>query len=86
MCGQSERKMTKLAEGVYEIQHPNPGGNVNGNTTLIIGERQVLVVDTCYLPSEARADIAQIRKWTDRTVSFVLNTHFHNDHNLVNRA
>jgi glyoxylase-like metal-dependent hydrolase (beta-lactamase superfamily II) len=86
MCGQSERKMTKLAEGVYEIQHPNTGGNVNGNTTLIIGERQVLVVDTCYLPSEARADIAQILKWTDRPVSFVLNTHFHNDHNLGNRA
>jgi glyoxylase-like metal-dependent hydrolase (beta-lactamase superfamily II) len=43
-------------------------------------------VDTCYLPSVAREDIAQIRQWTDRPVSFVLNTHFHNDHNLGNRA
>src|SRR5690349_2677737 len=40
LSGQSERKVTKLADGVYEIQHPNTGGNVNGNTTVIIGERQ----------------------------------------------
>jgi cyclase len=86
LAAQSERKVTKLAEGVYEIQHPAAGGNVNGNTTVIIGGRQVFVVDTCYLPSVAREDIAQIRQWTDKPVSFVLNTHFHNDHNLGNRA
>jgi len=79
--GQSERKVTKLADRVYEIQH-----EPSGNTTVIIGKRQVLVVDTCYLPSHARADIAQIRQWTDRPVSFVLNTHFHNDHNIGNQA
>ena len=77
----AETTMTKLAEGVYEIQH-----EPNGNTTVIIGDRQVLVVDTCFLPSAAREDIAQIRKWTDKPVSFVLNTHFHNDHNVGNRV
>ena len=82
-----KRKVTKLAEGVYAIEHEeNSAGFNNGNTTVIIGERQVFVVDTCFLPSEAREDIAQIRKWTDKPVSFVLNTHFHNDHNLGNRA
>jgi cyclase len=79
--GQSQRRVTQLAKGVYEIQH-----EPNGNTTVIIGERQVFVVDTCFLPSAAREDIAQIRRWTDKPVSFVLNTHFHNDHNLGNRA
>ena len=82
-----QRKVTKLAEGVYAIEHAeNSAGLNNGNTTVIIGDRQVLVVDTCFLPSEAREDIAQIRKWTDKPVSFVLNTHFHNDHNLGNRV
>ena len=80
--GQTERKVTKLADGVYEIEH-RPGGG--GNTTVIIGDRQVLVVDTGFLPSAAREDIAQIRQWTDKPVSFVLNTHFHNDHNFGNR-
>lgn len=82
MFAQSERKVTELAAGIYEIQHRSS----SGNTTVIVGERQVFVVDTCYLPSEAREDIAQIRQWTDRPVSFVLNTHFHNDHNLGNQA
>jgi glyoxylase-like metal-dependent hydrolase (beta-lactamase superfamily II) len=80
--GQTERKVTKLSEGVYEIEHRQGGG---GNTTVIIGDRQVFVVDTCFLPSAAREDIAQIRQWTDKPVSFVLNTHFHNDHNFGNR-
>src|SRR5580692_11651113 len=79
--GQSQRKVTQLADGVYEIQH-----EPNGNTTVIIGERQVFVVDTCFLPSAAREDIAQIRQWTGKPVSFLLNTHFHNDHNFGNRA
>lgn len=81
MFGEPVRKVTKLAERVYEIQH-----EPSGNTTVIIGDRQVFVVDTGFLPSVAREDIAQIRQWTDKPVSFVLNTHFHNDHNLGNRA
>jgi cyclase len=81
MSAWSERKVTKLADGVFEIQH-----DLSGNTTVIIGDRQVFVVDTCFLPSQAREDIAQIRQWTDKPVSFVLNTHFHNDHNIGNQA
>ena len=77
------RKVTNLADGVYAIEHADDGG---GNTTVIIGDRQVLVVDSCFLPSAARQDIAQIRQWTSKPVAFVLNTHFHNDHNLGNRA
>jgi len=87
MHGQIDRSVTKLAEGVYEIQHKDAlDGSASGNTTVIIGERQVFVVDSCFLPSAAREDIAQIRQWTDKPVAFVLNTHFHNDHNLGNRA
>jgi hypothetical protein len=43
VCGQSGRKVTKLADGVYEIQH-----EPSGNTTVIIGKRQIFVVDTCH--------------------------------------
>jgi glyoxylase-like metal-dependent hydrolase (beta-lactamase superfamily II) len=82
---QPQRQVTKLAEGVHEIQHQAEPYE-SGNTTVIIGERQVFVVDTCYLPSSAREDIAQIRQWTKKPVTFVLSTHFHNDHNLGNRA
>jgi cyclase len=82
-----QRRVTRLAEGVYAIQHKNlSDGNVSGNTTVIIGDREVFVVDSCYLPSLAREDIAQIRKWTDKPVGYLLNTHFHNDHNNGNKT
>jgi len=83
----NQRHITKLSEGVYAIQHQNlSDGNVSGNTTVIIGDREVFVVDSCYLPSQAREDIAQIRKWTDKPVGYLLNTHFHNDHNNGNKT
>ena len=80
---QDGRQATRLADGIYAIEHAGEGG---GNTTVIIGDRQVFVVDTCFLPSAARQDIDQIRQWTGKPVSFVLNTHFHNDHNLKKPA
>src|SRR5262250_2699314 len=84
---QTPRKTTKLADGVYAIEHEDVlDGLASGNTTVIVGERQVFVVDSCFLPSAAREDIAQIRQWTDKPVTFLLNTHFHNDHNLGNLA
>jgi glyoxylase-like metal-dependent hydrolase (beta-lactamase superfamily II) len=78
----NERIVTKLADGVYAIQHRIS----SGNTTVIIGDRQVFVVDSCQYPAYAREDIAQIRQWTDKPVAYLLNTHFHSDHNNGNRA
>jgi cyclase len=78
-----QRTVTKLADGVYAIQHPF--GN-SGNTTVIIGDRQVFVVDSPFFPAFAREDIAQIRQWSDKPVAYLLNTHFHEDHNTGNRA
>ncbi len=87
LSGETERTITKLADGVYEIEHKDEGlGVQSGNTTVIIGDRQVFVVDAGFMPSVAREDIAQIRQWTDKPVCFVLTTHFHNDHNFANRA
>jgi cyclase len=80
-----ERTLTKLAEGVYEIRHQSDG-NGNGNTTIIIGDREAFVVDSCLWPSAAREDIADIRKWTSKPVRYLLNTHWHGDHNFGNQA
>lgn len=49
-------------------QDPYPGW-VHGNTTVIIGEREVFVVDSTQFPSAAREDIAQIKQWTDKPVA-----------------
>jgi glyoxylase-like metal-dependent hydrolase (beta-lactamase superfamily II) len=80
-----ERTVIKLANGIYEIRHPDaPDTFPQGNTTVIIGERGVFVVDSCLLPSSARQDIAQIKQWTDKPVIYLLNTHWHFDHTLGN--
>ncbi len=39
-----------------------------------------MVVDSSYLPSSAREDIAQIKTWADRPVTYLVNTHWHPDH------
>ena len=83
----NERRVTKLADGVYAIEHKYLyDGSSSGNTTVIIGEREVFVVDSCYRPSSAQEDIAEIRKWTNKPVGYLLNTHFHNDHNNGNKT
>jgi len=79
------RTVEKLAEGVYMIRHEDaPDTFPQSNTTVIIGEREVLVVDSCYLPSSARKDIAEIRNWTDKPVRYLVNTHWHFDHTMGN--
>jgi len=61
-------------------------GHAQGNTLVVIGARSVLVVDSCLLPSSARQDIEQIRRWTAKPVTFLINTHWHFDHTLGNRT
>jgi glyoxylase-like metal-dependent hydrolase (beta-lactamase superfamily II) len=77
-----QRKTTQLAEGVYEIQHPDALGGSLGqaNTLVVVGERSALVVDSAFLPSDVTQDIAQIRRWTDKPVRFLVITHGHYDH------
>jgi cyclase len=76
-----ERTVTLVGPDLYVIRHADgPDGNPQGNTTVIIGESTVLVVDSGYLPSSAREDIAQIKRWTDKPVAWLVNTHWHPDH------
>lgn len=79
------RRFTKVADGIYTIRHKDsPDTFPQGNTTVIIGDREVLVVDSCYLPSSAREDIEQIKQWTNKPVKYLVNTHWHFDHTMGN--
>ena len=62
-------RMLRLAEGVYVIEHDDATGEwPHGNTGVIVGAAGAYVIDSCYLPSRARADIALIRRVTARPV------------------
>jgi glyoxylase-like metal-dependent hydrolase (beta-lactamase superfamily II) len=73
--------MVKIADGVYSaIRNEGQTGEADGNSTVIINDEDVVVVDTDITPSSARAVLAEIRKLTDKPVRYVINTHWHDDH------
>jgi glyoxylase-like metal-dependent hydrolase (beta-lactamase superfamily II) len=75
-------RVIQLADNVYAIEHDDATDEwPHGNTGVIVGRSSVFVIDSCYLPSRARADIALIRRITDKPVRFLMTTHWHFDHN-----
>jgi len=75
-------RMHAIADGVFVIVHDDATDEwPHGNTGVIVGNDGVLVVDSNYLPSRARADIALIRQVTDKPVRHLVITHWHFDHN-----
>jgi glyoxylase-like metal-dependent hydrolase (beta-lactamase superfamily II) len=75
-------RMLRLADNVFMIEHDDATDEwPHGNTGVIVGQAGLFVIDSCYLPSRARADIALIRSVTDKPVRFLMTTHWHFDHN-----
>ena len=78
-------KTERVADGVYAFITPEErSGFQSGNSVAIIGDNGVLVFDTGNIPSSTRRQIAEIRKLTDKPVRWVVNSHWHPDHNLGN--
>ncbi len=78
-------RTARVAGGVYAFITPEErSGFQSGNSIAIIGDDGVLVFDTGNIPSSTRRQIAEIRKLTDRPVRYVVNSHWHPDHNLGN--
>src|SRR5881409_1921627 len=78
-------KFEKIADGVYCATAT--GSMVTGsNNVVIIGSRDVLVVDTGTTPAAARAFIEDLKLLTPKPVRYVVNTHFHYDHTDGNQV
>jgi cyclase len=73
--------MTKVADGIYTTvrrdEMPSPA---DGNSTLIVNDRDVIVVDANLTASSARAVLSELRKITSKPVRYVIATHWHDDH------
>src|SRR5438876_9446279 len=78
-------KFEKIADGVYYATAT--GSMVTGsNNVVIIGDRDVLVVDTGTSPAAARAFVEDIKVLTSKPVRYVVNTQFHYDHTDSNQV
>ena len=73
--------VVKIADGVYGFMWRDPLADpIQGNALFVINDNDVVVVDTALLPSTARVMAAELRKLTPKPVSYVINTHWHDDH------
>ena len=72
-------RFNKVREGVY---HAVGTGNlaVVGNSSFIVNDNDVIVIDDHVSPAAAWVLLDEIKKVTDKPVTTVINTHFHYDH------
>ncbi|MEL7447858.1 MAG: MBL fold metallo-hydrolase [Pseudomonadota bacterium] len=77
----------EVGNGIFVHGADDPlAGPVDGNSVVIINDSDVVVVDTHINPAAARAVIGKIRDLTDKPVSTIVNTHWHDDHTNGNHA
>jgi len=80
-------EITALADGVHTLTWTTPiGSPVISNATFIVGDDDVIVVDTGLSRSAGEAILAGLRQVTAKPVSMVINTHWHGDHVFGNQA
>lgn len=74
-------RFEKVADGVYYAT-----GAGGGNSPVVIGSRDVLVVDTNTTPAGARAFLDDLKLITDKPVRYAVNSHYHYDHTDGNQV
>ena len=83
--GVFDRELHQVAEGVYVAVRPDVLRQpVEPNLGFVVNEKDVLVIDTGGSAAAAESALALLRKVTDRPVRYIVNTHWHGDHNLGN--
>jgi glyoxylase-like metal-dependent hydrolase (beta-lactamase superfamily II) len=80
-------ELVEVAPGVYAALRTEPGRNVvNGNSTIIVNDSDVVVVDATGTSAAARELIAAIQRLTRNPVRYLVTTHWHDDHAMGNHA
>ena len=72
---QFDRKVVQVSENVYTAV-----GFHGANTSMIVGDDGIIIVDTLRGPLSARMALNAFRKYTDKPVKAILYTHSHGDH------
>ena len=78
-------RFTEIAEGVWHVVATGTVFTMS-NAMVLIGERDVLVVDSHVTPAAAEALLASLPVITDKPVRYLVNSHYHFDHAHGNQA
>ncbi|MEW5806121.1 MAG: MBL fold metallo-hydrolase [Acidobacteriota bacterium] len=78
-------RLEKVSESVYATI-PVSGGMAFANSTFIVLDDGILVVDSQSSRELSEEVIAMIKKTTDKPIKYLVNTHFHGDHIAGNTA
>jgi len=79
----AQASVQKIGPDLYAYISAN---DASGNSTFLIGDRGILVVDTGLNEQEGRALLGEIRKISPLPVRWIINTHYHADHRGGNRV
>lgn len=80
-------ELRRVAEGVYVAVRPDVFRQpVEGNLVFIVNKDDVVVVDAGGTTASAESAIKLLRSVTDKPVRYLVNSHWHGDHNLGNGA
>ena len=70
-----EAELVQVTPNVFVI--PDNRQNLVPNIGIIIGEENVLVVDTGMGPADAKIVLTEVKKITEKPISYLAITHFH---------
>lgn len=77
--------MEEVGKDIYAFIAPEPKAPiVSGNSVAIVGSDAVLVVDSGHFQALTQRMIADIKSKTGKPVRYLVNTHWHDDHNVGN--
>jgi cyclase len=72
-------EVKQIASDLYFFYDPN-----GSNAAFLVTDEGVLLIDTLTHPRAGRDLLDRIRKVTDKPVKWVINSHFHGDHQMGN--
>jgi len=80
-------KIETVAPGVYVAVSLDPLGLANhSNAVFIVNDEDVVLVDTQFTLERTRMVLDAIRRLTDKPVTVLVNTHWHDDHTFGNQV
>lgn len=79
--------LVRISDHVYsyvDIREASPANSFGANAGIVVGEREIAVIDSLVSARRATEFLADIRKISDKPIRYVINTHSHLDHTFGN--